>query len=177
MSTPSQFQILMPHSPLKRLISIFMYSPIIMTFLLMIMRTPQRKLSLNLPELKLDGGCGSSQLDVAKTILMFISWAQKTVMNSWSPMGGSEHRQKYTKNYAITCTFRAEETELNCWRQLAICSAVFKDCVWEGDGDNCLTAPFPSACLNIECVATGCQHLNWQSGEWLLILEFRLQYK
>lgn len=143
----------------------------------MIIKMPQMKLSLKLSEPELGNECGSSLLDLAMTVLMFISWAQKTVWNSWSQMWSSEHRRKYTRNCAIIYKFRAEETELNCGRQLAICSAVSKDCLWEGDANNCLTSPFPSACLNIEYVAPGCHHLNWQSGEWLLILEFRIQYK
>lgn len=69
----------------------------------------------------------------------------------------SEHRLTYTRNCAITYKFRAEETELNGGRQPAICSALSEDCQWEGDADNCLMSPFPSACLNIEHVAPGCQ--------------------
>lgn len=143
----------------------------------MIIKMPRMKLSLKFPELELGNGCASSRLDLAMTALMFISWARKTVWNSWSQMWSSEHRLTYTRNCAITYKFRAEETELNGGRQLAICSAVSEDCQWEGDADNCLMSPFPSACLNIERAAPGCRRFDWQSGEWLLILEFRIQYK
>lgn len=143
----------------------------------MIIKMPRMKLSLKFPELELGNERASSRLDLAMTVLMFISWARKTVWNSWSQMWSSEHRLKYTRNCAITCKFQAEETELSGGRQPAICAAVSENCQWEGDADDCLMSPFPSACLNIERAAPGCQRFDWQSGEWLLILEFRIQYK